>query len=259
MIVFARTLAVACLCLSPGAAMAQASDQWQFTIAPYGWGTAIEGHVAHARLPLDVHASLSFGDVLDHLDFGAMGAFEARRGQHGLLVDGLYSKMSTTMAAPVPGVPGASFPVRVKGRTMTALLAYEYRVVDTDYAHVDLLAGARVWNSRTRLAYSLPIPPPAPLPQAYSGEQTETWVDAQVGVKGRRSFDSGFFVGGWVLAGAGESDLSTDAMVMAGYEISDRLSLAAGYRAVSTDFETSSGFRFDTTLQGPGIGLEYHF
>ena len=28
---------------------------------------------------------------------------------------------------------------------------------------------------------------------------------------------------------------------------------------LTTEFETSGGFRFDTTMQGPGLGVEYRF
>ena len=65
------------------------------------------------------------------------------------------------------------------------------------------------------------------------------WVDLQVGVKGRRVFANHAFVGGWALAGRGESDLSTDVMLLAGYEINDRLS--RGYKSRR---ETSEKYGF---------------
>ncbi len=248
--------------LACAAPMAQAQaqdgggDAWTFRLAPYVWGSSTDGTFAHARLPVGLHTSKSFRESLEELDAGAMGAFEARKGRHGVLLDGQFAKLSTTVYAPVAG---AALPVRLKTRTASGLLAWRYGLVERDAAHLDLVAGVRVWSARVRLAYAVPVPTPPPIPQQYAGEQSHRWVDAQVGVKGRYGFGNGLFVGGWALAGAGESDLSTDLMLLAGYDVNERLAVVAGYRRLSTDFETSAGFRFDTTLQGPGLGVEYRF
>lgn len=258
MSIILRGTALAAFALASQVTHAQAQDagEWSFRMTPYLWGTAIDGNVAHEHLPIDFHAGMSFGDVWDNLDIGAMGTFEAHRGRYGVVADGLYAKLSTTVYAPVAG---AALPVRLKTRTSTGLVALRFGWLDNGAGNLDLVAGVRIWSARTRLAYSIPVPPPPPIPQQYSGEQQETWVDLQVGVKGRYGLPNGIFVGGWALAGKGESDLSTDLMLMAGYHLSDGLSLIAGYRWLSTDFETSGGFRFDTTMQGPGLGLEYRF
>jgi hypothetical protein len=253
-----RGLLAIVFCMLSSTALAQdaSREQWEFRIAPYLWGTAIDGNVAHARLPIDFHSGLGFGDVWNHLDVGAMGTFEARKGRYGVLADGLFSKLSATVHAPVAG---AALPVRLKGRTATGVLAFRYGWIENDDGNLDLVAGLRIWSARTRLAYSIPVPVPPPVPQQYSGEQQERWVDLQVGIKGRRVFANRMFVGGWALAGKGESDLSTDVMLLMGYGFNDRTSIIAGYRRLSTDYATSNGFKFDTTLQGPGIGLEYRF
>lgn len=231
-------------------------DGWSFRLAPYVWGSSTEGTFAHERLPVTVHTSKSFSESLEELDAGAMGAFEVRKGRHGLLLDGQFAKLSTTVYAPVAGT---AVPVRLKTRTTSGLVAWRYGLVERERTHLDLVAGVRVWSARVRMAYAVPVPTPAPIPQQYGGEQSHRWVDAQIGMKGRHGFANGTFVGGWVLAGAGESELSTDIMLLAGYDINERLSVIAGYRRLATDFETSRGFRFDTTMQGPGLGVEYRF
>lgn len=247
---------VALAMVSQGAVAQTTDDAWTFRVAPYVWASATDGHFAHARLPIDLHSSKSFSDSLEDLDVGAMGAFEARKGRHGVLADGQFSKLSTTLHAPVAG---AMLPVQLKTRMASGLLAYRYGWLESDRGHLDLVAGVRVWSARVRMAYAVPVPTPPPIPQQYADEQKQTWTDLQVGVKGRHRFANKAFVGGWVLAGAGESDLSTDVMLLAGYEVSDRLSLVGGYRWLSTDFENSAGFRFDTAMRGPGLGIEYAF
>lgn len=263
MTMFPRVLAFLGLVIASPCALAQSkptwdggADAWRFRLTPYVWGSSTEGTFAHERLPVTVHTSKSFSESLEELDAGAMGAFEARNGRHGLLLDGQFAKLSTTVYAPVAG---AALPVRLKTRATSGLVAWRYGLVERDRTHLDLVAGVRVWSARVRMAYTVPVPTPPPIPQEYAGEQSHRWVDAQVGVKGRHGFANGMFVGGWVLAGAGESDLSTDVMVLVGYDINERLSVIAGYRRLATDFETSGGFRFDTTMQGPALGVEYRF
>lgn len=258
MIVKRALLQSAVLLVLPCAALAQyeGDDGWRYQVTPYVWGSATEGHFAHARLPIDVRSRTSFSESLEDLEFGAMGSFEARKGRYGVLIDGQFAKLSTVLQAPVGG-PG--LPVQLKTRTASALLAFRYGLWADERSHLDAVAGVRGWSARVRLAYAAPVPLPPPVPQQYSAEQQERWVDLQVGLKGRYGFANGAFVGGWALAGAGASDLSTDLMVLAGYELSDRVSVLGGYRWLTTDYATSSGFRFDTSMAGPGIGLEYRF
>lgn len=254
-------LGLTALALVAGAAQAQPADddRWTYRAAPYLWSTSFDGSVSHAQLPLGFRADSNFGDAWKDLDvdkIGGMGAFEARKGRHGILVDGLYAKLSTTVQAPLMG---AQLPARLKLRAATGLVAYRYGWLEDASGHLDLVAGARVWSVRTRIGYAAPVPLPPPIPQQYSGQQKADWVDLQVGLKGRRAFANRTFVGGWALAGRGESDLSTDVMLLAGYAFNDRTSAVAGYRWLSSDYASSNGFSFDTTLHGPGLGLEYQF
>lgn len=251
-------VSVSIAALMPAAALAQQVEDagWQYRVAPYLWGSATEGHFAHARLPVELHTRTSFRDLLDDLELGAMGRLEARRGRHGGLVDGQFAKLSTTLQAPVAG---AAIPVHLKTRSATALLAYQYRLRSSEHFHLDAIAGVRAWSARVRVAYAVAAPLPPPVPSRYAAEQQARWVDLQLGLKGRYGLSNGMFVGGWALAGAGESDLSTDVMLLAGYDFGPRVSIVAGYRWLSTDYAASNGFRFDTSMSGPGLGLEYRF
>lgn len=215
------------------------------------------GTLAHERLPVTVHPSASFSDIWNNLDFAAMAAFEAQHGRHGVVAELVTLRLSGSAGMPVPPL-GIRVPVELDGDSTTVLLAYQYRMVDAAHAHLDLVAGARYWSTRTGFAYALPAPPPPPVPQAYDASQSQSWIDLQLGIKGRRDFANSVYVGAWLLAGAGESDLTVDAMLTAGYRFNDRVAPTAGYRWMTVDF-SSGGFTFDATLQGPGLGLEYAF
>ncbi|MEG2805441.1 hypothetical protein [Stenotrophomonas sp.] len=231
-------------------------DRWSFRLTPYVWGTATDGTFGHEWLPFELHSSKRFSDALDELDVGAMGLLEARKGRYGVVADGQFTKLATTLEAPIAG---ARLPVLLKTRVASGLLAFRYGLRESDTGNLDLIAGVRVWQARVRMAYAIPVPVPPPIPQRYNGEQRRTWADLQIGLKGRHAFANGTFVGGWALAGAGESNLSTDVMLLTGYRIDARWAVLLGYRWMSTDFKTRGGFAFDTAMRGPGLGVEYQF
>ena len=238
-----------------GAALAAEAGDWEYRIVPYVWGAGIDGTLAHDRLPVSVHPSASFGDIWENLDFAAMVAFEAQRDRHGLVGELITLRMSSTVDVPVP-TTDLSVPVDLGGDTTSVLLAYQYRWFAESHGHLDLVAGVRYWSTATEFAYALPSPPPPPVPQAYDGSQSRDWVDLQVGIKDRREFGNGTYLGGWMLGGAGGSDLSMDVMLLGGYRFNERFALSAGYRWLRTDY-SSGGFTFDATMQGPGVGFEF--
>lgn len=260
---YCRIILLTALAAAPYLAHAQSVSEtapeardWSFRFSPYLWGSATEGRFAHERLPFTLQGSKSFSDTLDDLELGGMGMFEAQKGRYGLLLDGQYSRSATVLNAPLGGF---ALPVQLKTRHYSTLVAARYGLYEDASNTLDLVAGLRIWQVRMRMAYSAPLPTPPPIPQSYGGEQNHGWVDAQIGVKARHTFPSQFFAGGWVLAGAGESKLSTDVMLVVGYRASEHLSVTTGYRWLSTNYTTGKGFVFDARMHGPGVGLEYVF
>src|SRR5262245_54093511 len=84
-----------------GEATAQTSSstkKWEFQFVPYLWFAGIKGQVGIGDRIADVDAG--FGDIIDQLNFGFMGAFEARKGKFSLLTDLLYLKVSAENATP---------------------------------------------------------------------------------------------------------------------------------------------------------------
>jgi hypothetical protein len=66
----------------PAAAQAPADDRWHVTIAPYMMGAGLNGTAA--VLGQDVTVDASFSDILNNLQFGAMGLVVARKGNWGV-------------------------------------------------------------------------------------------------------------------------------------------------------------------------------
>ena len=61
-----------------------ADDGWEFTLSPYAWAAGLNGSVGIGNVVSEV--DLSFGDILENLDIGAMLHFEARKGRWAFFV-----------------------------------------------------------------------------------------------------------------------------------------------------------------------------
>src|SRR3954463_9678923 len=76
-----------------GAQDTMAPDRWKYTLTPYGWFAGFNGTLAGPHTP-DVDINRSYGDLVDNVDFGISGAFEARKGKWGGMVDVSYVEMT---------------------------------------------------------------------------------------------------------------------------------------------------------------------
>jgi hypothetical protein len=223
---------------------------WTFTAAPYLWMAGIEGTIGQFGLPpVDVDAS--FIDVMENFDIGAMAVGEARNGRFGIAFDFQYIKLSANADTPF-GVLADS--VEVTSQTLTALAAAEYRVVETDTASVDLMAGGRLWSVDTD------IDPQGGLDGPLSFSDGDTWVDPIVGARARVNLSEQFYLTGWgMIGGFGvSSDFTWDVMAALGYEFTDTFSMVGGYRALGVDY-TNGSFVFDVVQHGPIIGGVFRF
>ncbi len=223
---------------------------WTFAVAPYLWMAGMEGSIAQFGAPaVDVDAS--FADILDNFDIGAMAVAEARNGRFGIAFDFQYVKLSadaeTRFGALADGI-------EVTSETLTALIAGEYRVVENAGASVDLMAGARIWSVDTDID-----------PQGGPGDPLffsdgDTWVDPIVGVRARMDMNEKFYATGWGMVGGYGigSDITWDVMAAVGYEVTDRVAIIGGYRALGVDY-SDDDFLFDVVQHGPILGARIAF
>lgn len=113
---------------------------------------------------------------------------------------------------------------------------------------VDLLAGAR---TSFLSVDTLPVGP----------NVDETWVDGFGGVRLGHRFgkNDAWGISGRADVGAGQADLTWSSTMLLSYRPREWLSLQAGYKWLSYDYETASGinrFSYDVTYQGPITGFE---
>ncbi|WEX86361.1 hypothetical protein PZN02_002639 [Sinorhizobium garamanticum] len=234
--------------LAPQPQPEESPEGWSFSFAPYFWMAGLEGDTGLFGLPT-VEIDPSFSDIFSDLDFGFMAAGDARYGRFSIFTDINYVKVSTDEATP-RGILVDK--VNVKSETFTALVGAGYAVVDESNVRLDVIGGAKVWSVDTTISLS------GGILGGRSRSDGDTWVDGLVGLRGHYSFTPEWYVTGWGLVGAGGADLDWDVIGALGYNVNDRISALAGYRAMGVDY-SNDGFTYDVIQHGPIIGVAIRF
>lgn len=244
-----RTLAGTCaLALFAAPAGAQSTD-WEFALSPYAWVPGVSTSTETGRGRIDVDTSAS--EALADLDFALMGAFEARKGRWGLILDLLYADLSASESTPL-GILWSDAKVETR---LTAFTVYAgYRVVENDRASLDLLGGARSYWLDLDLSLE-----PGRL-EGRSRSLSENWADPVFGLRGRYAFNDKWFATALVDAGgfAGGSDQSWQGFASVGYQFDERWSIQGGWRYMSIEKDVD-GQDVEVGLNGPILGFTARF
>ena len=93
--------ALACACVGSAgearAADATGAPHWEWSFTPYLWAQSIDGDVTAGGTTVDV--DVPFKDIAKMLNFGLMGALEARRERFFVLFDGIGALLSDELSA----------------------------------------------------------------------------------------------------------------------------------------------------------------
>lgn len=242
------------------------TNEWRFTVAPYIWGVGLNGDVGLFGLkPVDV--DIPFSDIIQNLDFAAMGIVEAHNGTWGVFADINYTNLSadTSVSGTLKNdVVNYTVDADLEVTEFIATLMGEWRAFDSDQMTLDLLAGARYWNVQNDLSVNASVEGGGPLglslSKRFSGDDGASWIDPMVGVKARINTETPFYFTGWGLIGGFGvgSDLDWDVMGGLGYEWTEKFSTVLGYRAIGVDYE-DDGFVYDVVQQGVALGLVFNF
>jgi len=245
------------------------SKKWEFSASPYGWIAGIDGDMTVQGTEVEI--DMSFGDILDVIDFGVMSQFELRRGKIGFYFDPLYLKVS--------GDEGSSGGAQVDYEIKTSFLDFGvlYRLVEiplddsfdsTERARrslfaLDLYGGGRYFYMKTEMD----IKGAGPLGADKSLEQTEDFVDPIVGTKMAYYLGKKFTIafkgdiGGFDV----NSDFMWNVQGILGYDFKlgkKKGTFGIGYRALDLDFaegDVFSRFALDITMSGPLLGVRIVF
>jgi hypothetical protein len=225
-------------------------ERWTFSITPYFWAAGLSGETSQFGVPVVIDIDADFSDIFDNLDFAAMAIADARYGRFSIFGDVLYTKISSGSGTPL-GILASS--VEVEASTFAGLAGAGYSILEGPAGRLDVVGGVRVWSVETNIDFD------GGLLDGVSFEDSATWVDGLVGLRGNYSFTPNFYVTGWGLVGAGGADIDWDIFGGVGYRINDTFAATAGYRALGVDYSNDDGFLFDVVQQGPIVGLTIRF
>lgn len=218
-------LMLATLTIAPGA---RAADDWQFTLTPYVWLPDVSADMRFA-LPPGQGGSANVKVGPSNLEGAFLLSGEMRRGDLALFADLIYldyqidsrfTRINGGRDGPVrvPRSLDAGTEVELKGGL--AQLAASYTVAKGDTGSVDVFGGLRYMTIDGRLDWDL---------QGTVGDDAFTLqrsgrvkddtdaLDGIVGLRGRWQFDEHWFAPYYVDIGAGDSDLTWQAMAGVGY------------------------------------------
>jgi hypothetical protein len=236
---------IASLALIAIASPASAAE-WKHEVAPYVWGSGMDGTTTVGTVAADV--DMSFGDILDNLEVGFMGAYRATRDRWSVTVDGIYMGLGGHGRGP------AGFVKADVDLDQTAL------EVDVGYEVIERLT---VYGGLRYVDLSVNVDTSGPL-GSQSGDMDENWVDPVIGL-----YYAIPFAGQWTATFRGDiggfgigSDFAWQGAATLRWQFAPRWGALAAYRYIDMDYENGKGsdyFRYDMAISGPALGVVFTF
>lgn len=232
---------------------ASVQNKWHFLAEPYLMFPNLSGTVGLGSLP-DASVNASPGDIINHLQMGAMLYLEAGVGKWAITSDLLYMNLSAD-------VPKKS--IINSGDVTVKQTAWELAGLYKITGWLEAGAGARLnsINSEAELMIAT-LPPGTETTQIKSIAQT--WVDPILITRITAPFK-----GKWLLQvradmggfGVG-SKFAWQVQADAGYRFSKLFQATIGYRYIDVNYLSgtdSDRFLFDMTTFGPTLRLGFNF
>ncbi|AQQ71447.1 hypothetical protein SMSP2_01821 [Limihaloglobus sulfuriphilus] len=251
----------------------QTTDDWEIRLMPYFWMPSLdaEGTVGGPLGgSLSGNIDLSFGDVLDYLNFTAMGRMEAWNGKWGLTFDGIFMNLGADGS--FQGRRGfVDFSLDADIRLGMADFGLTYRLFEERFGNDNLqrfvfepYGGLRYSYLKEEIDLNINIAGVGSAGQTLG--TSEDWVEPFIG--GRVIWDLNDTwslnvrgdAGGFGIGSA--SDLTWQILGGVDCKLSKNTTLNMGYRYVELDYSHGSGsdeLGIDLRAQGPYLGLTILF
>ncbi|MGH9884821.1 MAG: hypothetical protein ACREBE_04800 [bacterium] len=218
----------------------------RYAVSLYGWMTGISGETGVRDLSADV--DVPFRDLLDHLRFAAMGAFEVSYGPLVGIVDAVYSSVEVDHTLSLlRRQPELNFTMKMLISQVMA--GYTFRAGPN--VAVDALAGTRIWSFNSTLTLTGDT-------ASRERSRSPTWADGVGGLRVRWMPTSSLYVGGEFDGGGGGSDGTGQAIGTLAYDVARHWSVFASYRYLQLNYRKNDYF-FDGHFGGPVIGGVYRW
>lgn len=244
-------LTMAGLCTAVAQPAMGADEAWQHTAVIYMIGASIDGDAGVGNLTADV--DVSFGDILDNLEMGAMAAYRAERGPWAIVADVIWMNLEQDKGNLGP----------LGGTRAEVELDQLITELDLSYAlneRLDAYGGLRYWDVDTDIT----VATGGPLGTVLSGSLSEDWIDPVVGLRYELPLGER-----WMLVSRGDiggfgvgSDFTWHVTMFASWAMSENASLLFGFGYLDVDYDDGSGsdrFLMDVGEGGPAAGFAWRF
>jgi hypothetical protein len=246
---FTRSTLLALLVAS--SAMAAHANEWQHTAAVYMIGAGIDGTAGVGSVEGDV--DVSFGDILESLEFGAMAAYRGDNGPFAVVADFIYMNLENDKNGLGPfGQTRATVELEQLITELDASIAVTDRL--------DAYAGLRYWDVDSTVT----VVGGGPLGETINGGASEDWVDLIYGLRYAWPLSDT-----WTLIVRGDvaplgtgSDFSWHTSAFANWQLGEHASVLIGFRWLDVDYDDGEGadrFLMDVSEGGPTAGFAWTF
>lgn len=252
------TTGLACCALLLSAAPAAASDEWEWSITPYLWGVSLDVDVDVEERQV-INADVSFGDLIDKLDFAGQVHFEGQKSQVGFFLDAEFFDFNDDEKH----YSVASLPVTAKSDLEQWIV--EFGGLWSPGGEVTgfaLLGGGRLISIDNEIEYEVGPPVNQPGDTGFN----ETLYDVMLGARYVHRFSGHWLVSIRGDVATGDTDFTWNALATGGYTFGDseKYTLLFGYRHMVIDFDDHEGPNDSTvepemTYSGPLVAFRIGF
>ena len=231
-------------------------DELQTDLTVYLWLPSLDGDLKYEGN--GGSSSIDAGDILGALQMGFMGALEFRKEKWSVLLDAIYLDLQDEKSSGV-GLPGGG---ELKTKVDLQLSGWQlgvyggYQLYSSERARLDLFGGARHLSLDTKADLEISGPLPPGLPGKKLSRSANIW-DAVIGLRGRAELGDNWFVPYHADIGAGNSELTWQAMAGVGYA-TNWGELVLVYRQLEWD-EGDDKLLQGLSFGGPAVAVKYSF
>jgi hypothetical protein len=223
-------------------------DSWQHGVVLYAWLPSLDGEFRYQREGGDT-LTIDASQILDALQMTFMGAYEARKDKWVLLGDLIYLNLRNDKDRDTIGYSNVD--MKLKGWQIG--LYGGYNLYQTNRSSLDLMAGLRYLTIDTEVKLSSDL---ALLPDLKLARDADVW-DGVIGLRGRTNINENWFIPYYADVGAGDSDMTWQAMAGIGYQAGWGDTILV-YRHLEWD-QGGEKLLQNVSFSGPAIAVKFHF